>query len=186
MSIGFAKKFLSTSPLRGTTFVVLAVLSGEHISIHVPLAGDDCFLACRRASVRISIHVPLAGDDIGAIWPNFAAGNFYPRPPCGGRQVVGDVPRIDRAFLSTSPLRGTTRLAGVDGEAKRISIHVPLAGDDHFLFIHKQRFIGISIHVPLAGDDIVFLHGVALNLNFYPRPPCGGRQGQAAPHTPAA
>ena len=79
--------------------------------------------------------------------------NFYPRPPCGGRLIT--------------PTAGSTTL--------RISIHVPLAGDDSkgrrnaaalFGFLSTSPLRGttaadilrairrdISIHVPLAGDD---------------------------------
>ena len=79
-------EFLSTSPLRGTTFFIHRLAGVDGISIHVPLAGDDCaarsLSAIRAAflstsplrgttnilpladeSIKISIHVPLAGDD---------------------------------------------------------------------------------------------------------------------------
>ena len=80
-------KFLSTSPLRGTTVKPIRhyhrmpyfyprppcggrqcdqkLLPREQffISIHVPLAGDDCLAALLSDSNPISIHVPLAGDD---------------------------------------------------------------------------------------------------------------------------
>ena len=56
-------KFLSTSPLRGTTHAANDCGCGLHISIHVPLAGDDWLLAPQGYQRLISIHVPLAGDD---------------------------------------------------------------------------------------------------------------------------
>ena len=79
--------------------------------------------------------------------------HFYPRPPRGGRHSVGYILHPgNRKFLSTSPAWGTTR---------RTANH------------HTESVI--SIHVPRVGDDIVFcklLHGL---VNFYPRPPRGGR-----------
>ena len=60
-----ALEILSTSPLRGTTETPFARIMKLQISIHVPLAGDDGTRGCgRRATWNISIHVPLAGDDI--------------------------------------------------------------------------------------------------------------------------
>ena len=109
-------KFLSTSPLRGTTHRYLPDPLIVVISIHVPLAGDDQRgrEGCRRPD--ISIHVPLAGDDDAG--------------------AIGDAAMS--AFLSTSPLRGTTHAGQrfvLNGPL--ISIHVPLAGDD-------QRFSNVG------------------------------------------
>ena len=61
--LGDLWKFLSTSPLRGTTPLVLVGLREINISIHVPLAGDD-----KRYGAACCIKY-----------------HFYPRPPCGGR-----------------------------------------------------------------------------------------------------
>ena len=103
--------------------------------------------------------------------------DFYQRPPCGGRLTV--------AFIEPAVFK--------------ISIHVPLAGDDHQMHDARQPTGQISIHVPLAGDDsrgqtsaplsMEFLSTSPLRgttqkvrnqesnpLYFYPRPPCGGRR----------
>ena len=101
--------FLSTSPLRGTTHLLLYRLPRPPcISIHVPLAGDDGEVAGDTHTYSISIHVPLAGDDA-------------PKLSSLLRPII---------FLSTSPLRGTTVPQGWIPGPRRISIHVPLAGDD--------------------------------------------------------
>ena len=57
------------------------------------------------------------------------------------------------AFLSTSPLRGTTGYAATSELGQEISIHVPLAGDDIAVIAIMRKVPPISIHVPLAGDD---------------------------------
>ena len=145
---------------------------------------------------RISIHVPLAGDDCALSTHSKHAADFYPRPPCGGRHDVSDMLRARTIFLSTSPLRGTTLAKSGVSDAEIISIHVPLAGDDRrsvlfrapgHISIHvplagddatcpittgKWR---ISIHVPLAGDDCRGCFAEIQQRDFYPRPPCGGR-----------
>ena len=124
------------------------------ISIHVPLAGDDpTKQAPTRRRSAISIHVPLAGDDLFRFNKGVFFFYFYPRPPCGGRPCkwYPFVPPV--AFLSTSPLRGTTDKTTVGKRRSIISIHVPLAGDDvHYMGVYETE--KISIHVPLAGDDV--------------------------------
>ena len=49
-------------------------------------------------------------------------------------------------------MRGTTAWAAVMAPTRRISIHVPRAGDDTFI-PHTADSVPISIHVPRAGDD---------------------------------
>ena len=124
--------FLSTSPLRGTT-------SRRCRTGHTP--------------AQISIHVPLAGDDGSDYRIAEAYTHFYPRPPCGGRPKVVVPQNVKAAFLSTSPLRGTTPVAAVGLALCNISIHVPLAGDDRGAPPQRRT-----------------------RRNFYPRPPCGGRR----------
>ena len=148
--------------------------------------------------MTISIHVPLAGDDGPCVGVSQSGGYFYPRPPCGGRHSLPRPRHRVRHFYPRPPCGG--RRGGIKTAAgrDRISIHVPLAGDDSsrqsatatptYFYprppcggrqIRKSAYNArkkISIHVPLAGDDAVSSgagdHGVE---NFYPRPPCGGR-----------
>ena len=173
---GVRERFLSTSPLRGTTDIIALEYIWRLISIHVPLAGDDAHSAATARS----------------------SANFYPRPPCGGRQEIlrrryilgqisihvplaGDDPVSSTTpdpaskFLSTSPLRGTTGYIREVIKGACISIHVPLAGDDgsRTFLAASERLI--SIHVPLAGDDTPVNPASAGRVHFYPRPPCGGR-----------
>ena len=122
---------------------------------------------------------------------------FYPRPPRGGRRPVPYLPGppywisihvsregdaaagvaggdVGAVFLSTSPARGTTRMAAVwwwawiflstspaRGTTPNhprhyprllISIHVPREGDDRRQHTGPARGT-ISIHVPREGDD---------------------------------
>ena len=144
--------FLSTSPLRGTTWPISTgkswanfyprppcggrrtarhrMLTRWTISIHVPLAGDDGRgAAFPKNIIKISIHVPLAGDDHG---------------------------------VRNSQLHFV------------ISIHVPLAGDDVWRAMCAKRISNFYPRPPCGGRPArssVFLQG----QHFYPRPPCGGR-----------
>ena len=190
--------FLSTSPLRGTThlqppfpplffhFYPRPPCGGRRwtpsrrslkskISIHVPLAGDDLFHANSAAGVYISIHVPLAGDDSSPGTLILHLVNFYPRPPCGGRPGFSGSSTARRIFLSTSPLRGTTKNPLLPRLALRISIHVPLAGDDLIICCLPFARLPFLSTSPLRGTTRAPERVSEEERDFYPRPPCGGR-----------
>ena len=78
-------------------------------------------------------------------------------------------------FLSTSPARGTTPGAPAWECTIRISIHVPREGDD-FGSCCMSGWTFISIHVPREGDDRWSWARPSEPVDFYPRPPRGGRQ----------
>ena len=124
-------EFLSTFPLRGTSWTGCTLHAvaryfyprspcGERlaftvrchfcvrISIHVPLAGNVVVLAhALDVVVEISIHVPLAGN---VSLSSEHAASFS-------------------LFLSTFPLRGTSKRLTAQRNMLDISIHVPLAGN---------------------------------------------------------
>ncbi len=171
------------------------------ISIHAPRAGSDkCFPRPRVVQVGISIHAPRAGSDDCTPRAALPSTNFNPRSPCGERPRLPFLPRTFRAFQSTLPVRGATRLQGsVYFSALGISIHAPRAGSDNMdrrgaaclsnISIHAPRAgsdddyptvtmaaDGISIHAPRAGSDC---NGCGWNIpprNFNPRSPCGERR----------
>ena len=78
--------------------------------------------------------------------------NFYPRPPRGGRLVVGNFTFLDNIFLSTPSARRATHL---------------------YSFIADNG--AISIHALREEGDPVRAADEADCLYFYPRPPRGGR-----------
>ena len=192
--------FYPRPPCGGRQIRKSAYNARKKISIHVPLAGDDsssslssttvsyfyprppCGGRRARRTVRsghpdISIHVPLAGDDRAGqairTWWSY----FYPRPPCGGRRrVFGGRGPWGGEFLSTSPLRGTTSGPCVMPVCMRISIHVPLAGDDqgrHSAAADQRHFYP---RPPCGGRPRSVPHLQKALQDFYPRPPCGGRR----------
>ncbi len=124
---------------------------------------------------RISIHVPREGDDgtrpsLSRTWSYFyprpprggrrsrrrrcgiSGRNFYPRPPRGGR--LDECVRIaqQKAFLSTSPARGTTGKMVVS-ETGRV-------------FLSTSPARGTTSPLHSAANPRPY---------FYPRPPRGGR-----------
>ena len=63
---------------------------------------------------------------------------------------------MNALFQSTFPLQGTTADQLQDRAAGRISIHVPIAGNDEDMLNNRlSEDNHISIHVPIAGNDAV-------------------------------
>ena len=125
-----ASKFLSTSPLRGTTRPAW------------PSPRPQCDFYPR----------PPCGGRHRGTKNNVNVYYFYPRPPCGGRQVSAGICRTATAFLSTSPLRGTT------------GSHV----------FGSRSVTDFYPRPPCGGRRLCFARDFLRN-HFYPRPPCGGR-----------
>ena len=141
---------------------------------------------------------PLRGTSRASWYSPTQASNFYPRSPCGERPGGRDKGGYMTAFLSTFPLRGTSLRAVRSLRCRKISIHVPLAGnvarrrpnyqkpqyfyprspcgERHVRDDFKYFRVDISIHVPLAGNvSTRLLARSPLVTDFYPRSPCGER-----------
>ena len=123
--------FLSTPPARGAT----------RWQIYRPYSG------------MISIHAPREGGDGISGYDYTASGDFYPRPPRGGRLDHLVFYHLGKRFLSTPPARGATALWRQHCQLPGISIHAPREGGDH----GRRRRAQKAQH-------------------FYPRPPRGGRR----------
>ncbi len=135
--------FLSTFPLRGTSSHYWC-LERTHRHFYPRSPCGERLLLCLVSPPQstISIHVPLAG--------NVSTTTVHTPTPM--------------SFLSTFPLRGTSRRHKWPLNMGIISIHVPLAGNVR----HASTRIDVSRY-------------------FYPRSPCGERLGfWGAPlrHTP--
>ena len=156
--------------------------AGRCISIHALLAESDHNTPsdfCSRG--EISIHALLAESDLFALLCNLLHHHFYPRSPCGERLSLlcrilfrryfyprspcGErrKPKALKSrlcvFLSTLSLRRATNTFHKKGQANNISIHALLAESDSWR----------RVMIPLC-------------LYFYPRSPCGERQGAAVGH----
>ena len=118
------------------------------------------------------------GDD-GPLFPlRSGTWDFYPRPPYGGRLVLGAADGQAVAFLSTSPVWGTTRLWNPSTPPATISIHVPRMGDDTRSVIMMKSKRNFYPRPPYGGR-LRLRWFSPLRANFYPRPPYGGRRGNA-------
>ncbi len=129
---------------------------------------------------------------------------FYPRSPCGERQYQAIKTKARKEFLSTFPLRGTSKLVlmflrGIKnfyprspcgerpqidaaiGAVKNISIHVPLAGNVCNRVCAPCHGSGISIHVPLAGNVIAALENERRPTHISIHVPLAGNVATAPP-----
>ena len=83
--------FLSTLSLRRATVDLERLAAARAISIHALLAESDksrpCRVACCAARFLSTLSLRRATCYRGACWSRFR--NFYPRSPCGERQVGG-------------------------------------------------------------------------------------------------
>ncbi len=126
--------------------------------------------------------------------------HFYPRTPCGVRPYC--ISRFSKSsiFLSTYPVRGTTgrkevpRVVGRDfyprtpcgvrperpvmfAISRAISIHVPRAGYDSTAQTTSSEYTSFLSTYPVRGTTKAALTGCRCRMYFYPRTPCGVRQG---------
>ena len=124
--------------------------------------------------------------------------DFYPRPPRGGRRLSDRTKPTKKEFLSTPSARRATFWASARVGQTVISIHALREEGDPYLppsslmhcaiSIHalreegdansKYKVLGdmqISIHALREEGDTVFRAASMRGLDFYPRPPRGGR-----------
>ena len=131
--------------------------------------------------------------------PKNALKNFYPRPPRGGRPPkMRKFLTMRLTFLSTPSARRATQFWDEIGERLPISIHALREEGDPVVTSRTTPFCRISIHALREEGDpttpvtvrcmFLFLSTPSarratacsaiaspLSLNFYPRPPRGGR-----------
>ena len=153
------KKFLSTSPLRGTTGVEVGREAAKSISIHVPLAGDD-----QAPGVRILLEQ-----------------NFYPRPPCGGRLVDVGLAVLQDNFYPRPPCGGRRLAAALSGLfADDFYPRPPCGGRRKADRASQRRNDNFYPRPPCGGRPRTGARRTRCDGHFYPRPPCGGRHRQRA------
>ena len=130
----FTTAFLSTPSARRATRLVGGLRIFRSISIHALREEGDLL------SSLLSAHF----------------GDFYPRPPRGGRLVRDGPMLFCRKFLSTPSARRATYRK------------------------HKEVQHGtISIHALREEGDLTARGSITPGINFYPRPPRGGRPGRS-------
>ena len=122
------------------------------ISIHALREEGDDHPGLFSRGVDISIHALREEGDHGRRQDGGGAGDFYPRPPRGGRHGKEDLVAVIVQFLSTPSARRATVLQGTN-----------------------RSGIVISIHALREEGDSNAVRRSSRCQNFYPRPPRGGR-----------
>ena len=148
----------------------------------------------------ISIHALREEGDAGSRPRCRGCGNFYPRPPRGGRPSRTTTPSFSERFLSTpSARRATVYFASCARQDANFYPRPPrggrrptpraLPGKVEFLSTPSARRatwcggcditpMTISIHALREEGDGVRDRGLRPLRDFYPRPPRGGRPAQ--------
>ena len=168
------------------------------ISIHALLAESDQKRMHQFSPKTISIHALLAESDPTASRRKTTDVNFYPRSPCGERQMSGATSRIFRAFLSTLSLRRATPAEHHANSQQEFLSTLSLRRATPPRMIWKPATGHFYPRSPCGErlavmDNIIFVprflstlslrratirKGTAgrINGNFYPRSPCGERR----------
>ena len=145
--------FLSTLSLRRATQIKQTCRAETSISIHALLAeSDERADSLAHAPPEISIHALLAESDISARRGARESIDFYPRSPCGERQIPLRCFLTIKTFLSTLSLRRATLQHLTCGANSCISIHALLAESD-LANMRNSPNNQISIHALLAESD---------------------------------
>ena len=173
------------------------------ISIHALLAESDCCTIRPRLCNVISIHALLAESDLSMAKTSNADTKFLSTLSLRRATQKRFLVQSALLFLSTLSLRRATDGSKSSIEEISISIHALLAESD-CCTIRPRLCNVISIHALLAESDgpmkkgqvyyIRFLSTLSLRRatrgivslcagisNFYPRSPCGERQGHVKP-----
>ena len=146
--------FQSTFPLQGTTGLSSMPGAEFHISIHVPIAGNDVMSLQHACNLDyISIHVPIAGNDWRHSPLPFLCLKFQSTFPLQGTTWLTTGLSSWKKFQSTFPLQGTTLKVTVNKKLKIFQSTFPLQGTTFTAESSCCIIYNISIHVPIAGND---------------------------------
>ena len=128
-----ASRFLSTPSARRATYLYCIV-------------GADC---------AISIHALREEGDRCWWWTAHHTGDFYPRPPRGGRLAAVNAYQRGGIFLSTPSARRATTTTQRGAPTADISIHA-LREEGDYRAKERQKILRISIHALREEGDAKF------------------------------
>ena len=170
----------------------------EYFYPRPPRGGRPVVAVVEHHDLHISIHALREEGDAGSIFRCLQHGYFYPRPPRGGRPNTTGAKAAWTLFLSTPSARRATSLLSIAQCGGADFYPRPPRGGRrlrHFIryliftiSIHALREEGdtsaswitflpnaISIHALREEGDLVRPLQHQIPVNFYPRPPRGGR-----------
>ncbi len=200
-------EFLSTPSARRATIQTGIQYNAQLISIHaLREEGDPTtspftanlskFLStpsARRATQSLLSHrqrfedfyprPPRGGRPVGPAAAT-AHNHFYPRPPRGGRLAFPGLFLVLSEFLSTPSARRATPEVTYMTLEQKISIHALREEGDQAGLRRSSAPLHISIHALREEGDLAVGAAALAKLDFYPRPPRGGRLVAASAFTP--
>ena len=157
--------------------LVMAVPSG-HFYPRPPRGGRPGPQLVLRCSRAISIHALREEGDRSRARAHTGPIDFYPRPPRGGRQGAYVVPQSLREFLSTPSARRATLVLCTPDSSIGIFLSTPSARRATAETLEVSPTMIDFYPRPPRGGRQLFLCGHSSELYFYPRPPRGGRHQQ--------
>ena len=151
------------------------------ISIHALREEGDSALHTRlRCAGTISIHALREEGDQPQRTVRDPVLYFYPRPPRGGRRSDRMTSFAWRQFLSTPSARRATYASAPFKFVQGIFLSTPSARRATEMLVRQASWNVISIHALREEGDDLRISTVFSPLNFYPRPPRGGRREHGA------
>ena len=173
--------FLSTPSARRATRLSTASRSWTaYFYPRPPRGGRLLITRQRRCSGLISIHALREEGDSTSRRRKPERRHFYPRPPRGGRHVQrGRHYYSVQHFYPRPPRGGRPCLPILRVFIVVISIHA-LREEGDLLLRRLPNAERISIHALREEGDMLIRTGFAWRVNFYPRPPRGGRPSPVA------
>ena len=177
---GPLRYFYPRSPCGERPTVHIALRACSTISIHALLAESDSGdPALERYDAQflstLSLRRATSFDFCIICLPSY----FYPRSPCGERQLCEGNRAAEPYFYPRSPC-GERLQSLTYGRCVLHFYPRSPCGERLCWFEELDQFDGISIHALLAESDIFMLKPFCILINFYPRSPCGERREQEA------
>ena len=167
--------FYPRPPRGGRPLHSLCLLTLTKISIHALREEGDPQVTAPKGGWAISIHALREEGDKYAQGGYVTQNDFYPRPPRGGRHTH----QVDVAcvmhFYPRPPRGGRPVLANI-GEQAILFLSTPSARRATRKKAKATEIEVISIHALREEGDQTTSPCDLLWVNFYPRPPRGGRQ----------
>ena len=153
----------------------LARIKSDYFYPRPPRGGRLREVCQGGISMSISIHALREEGDLTSPAPGLWRGYFYPRPPRGGRLDVFRIFLHSTQYFYPRPPRGGRPSHGTQSDPyEAISIHALREEGDIHGFALKLT-IQISIHALREEGDKPYWLVINFQVNFYPRPPRGGR-----------
>ena len=124
--------------------------------------------------LSISIHALREEGDSSCFTSSLDCSYFYPRPPRGGRLLKPYIMSFKIRFLSTPSARRATHTSFYPAQSRKISIHALREEGDPAKNRLPGRPLDFYPRPPRGGRHARIPRG-GHTQNFYPRPPRGGR-----------